>query len=45
MACVIAVGGWMVREYMNIFEVAAMVGRQLSGEAVQMRGTSHASEY
>ena len=25
-ACVIAVGGWIVREYMNICEVVAMVG-------------------
>lgn len=26
MACVIAVGGWIVREYMNICEVVAMMG-------------------
>jgi hypothetical protein len=24
-ACVTAVGGWIVREYMNMFEVVAMV--------------------
>lgn len=26
MACVMDVGGWMVREYMNMFEVVAMTG-------------------
>jgi hypothetical protein len=30
-----AVGGWIVREYINIFEVVAMVGSYLSSRAGQ----------
>ena len=39
-ACVIDEGGWMVREYMNMLEVAAMMPEWMQGAA-----TRHAKSF